>query len=68
MPLAEFEVSLIREFIIILHSTMAMPQAILELTNVDSIVACVDIFTDAIPDSCFPFAEVTFLGVLNLVR
>ena len=68
MPLAEFEVSLIREFIIILHSTMAMPQAILELTNVDSIVACVDIFTEAIPDSSFKFADVSFIKFHTLER
>ena len=68
VPLAEFEVSFIRGSITIFHSAMAMPQAILKLTNVDNFLFHVDRFTEAVPDSGFPFALVSYLAVCTLSR
>ena len=64
VPLAELEISLIRGSIAILRSAMTMYQAILMLTNVHTILVEVDIFTEAMKDSCFPFAGVCFLAAL----
>ena len=62
MRLAELEVSFIELSIPLLQSAMAMPQAILELTDVHLIIDCVDRFTEAIPVSCIPFADVSFIA------
>ena len=66
--LIELEVSFIRVFIALLHYAMAMPQAILELTNVDLILRFVDTFTEAIADSCFPFADISLTAIHTHVR
>ena len=68
VPLVKLEVSFIRVFIASLRSAMAMPQAILELTNVDIILDFVDIFKEAIPDSCFKFTDVSSLKFYTLER
>ena len=62
MRIAELEVSLIELFILTLKSTMAMPQAILELADVHKIIDRVDRFTEAIPESCFPLADVSLIA------
>ena len=68
VTLAELVVSFVVGFIALLHSAMAMLQAIFELTNVDSSLGCIDIFTEAIPNTCYPFAGVSVLAVHALVR
>ena len=60
MALAEFKVSFIHVFIMKLDSAFAMPQAILELTDVDNIRNLVDLFTEAMLDSCFKLTNVGF--------
>ena len=60
VALAEFKVSFIHVFIMKLDSAFAMPQAILELTDVDNIRNLVDLFTEAMLDSCFKLTNVGF--------
>ena len=68
VTLAELEASFVVGSIALLHSAMAMLQAIFELSNVNSSLGCIDIFTEAMPNTCFPFAGVGVLAVHALVR
>ena len=68
VALAELVVSFVVGSIALPHSAMAMLQAILELTHVDSFLDRVNIFTKAMPDSCFPFTGVSILAVRTIVR